>query len=116
MGGYNTFGAGACTSVSLGSLSAGTYYVRFNFYHVDSWDGESAQMYWNNNLMWSRAHSFGGSDLCGGGWGESNGMFGQTLQTVSHGGGAATLMFCSSLDQGPADESWGVNAISVGMS
>jgi len=116
MGGYNTFGAGACTSVSLGSLSAGTYYVRFNFYHVDSWDGESAQMYWNNNLMWSRAHSLGGSDLCGGGWGESNGMFGQTLQTVSHGGGAATLMFCSSLDQDPSDESWGVNAISVGMS
>ena len=45
------------------------------------------------------------------GWGESNGMFGQTLQTVhfSHGDGAATLMFCSSLDQDPSDESWGVN-------
>jgi len=114
MGGYNTFAAGDYTEKTISNLPAGTYMVAFNYYHIDSWDGESGRAFWNGNQIWSRAHTHGGNQVCGGSWGDSNGLnYDMVYVTVNHTGGNATLRFDSTLDQGGTDESWGVDNISV---
>jgi hypothetical protein len=114
MGGYNIFGSGAYTQKTISNLPAGTYIIAFNYYHVDSWDGESGRAFWNGSQIWSRAHTTSGDQICGGSWGDSVGLnYGMTYVVVNHTGGDATLKFDSTLDQGATDESWGVNNISV---
>jgi len=117
MGGYGLYGVGATSSYTFTNLAAGQYVLTFDYYHVDSWDGEQGRATWNGVSIWSRSHSMGGSQVCGGGWGESNGLgYARTTVVLTHSGGNGVLQFSSTLDQGSADESWGVNNIAFGLS
>ncbi|MEW5761099.1 MAG: hypothetical protein AB1779_10085, partial [Candidatus Thermoplasmatota archaeon] len=113
MGGYNVFGIGASTQKTI-NLEAGRYTVSFKYYHIDSWDGESGRLFWNGVQVWSRAHTYGGTHICGGGFGELPGVgYGTTTITVNHPGGNAVIKFDSTLNQGASDESWGVDEINI---
>ena len=112
MGGVNVFGTGAYTQKTIKNLSAGTYTVKFNYYKLESWDGESARFFWNGVQQWSRVGTYAsGTNWCGNAaWFEEDWA---TTVIVNHPGGDATLKFDSTLDQTPDDESWGVNNIRV---
>jgi aerobic-type carbon monoxide dehydrogenase small subunit (CoxS/CutS family) len=124
MGGFGVWGSGASTQKNLGNLPAGDYEVKFDYYFIDSWDGESGLAYWNTNNIWSLQHfccsppySSGTTNLCGQSyaqWYESTEFaLNPRILTVTHSGGAANLRFTSSLDQDPSDEAWGVDNIRV---
>jgi hypothetical protein len=124
MGGFGVYGNAVSTQKGLGNLPASDYEVTFDYYFIDSWDGESGLAYWNSDNIWSLQHfccsppySSGTTNLCGQSyeqWFEST-EFALNPRTVivSHPGGSATLRFTSSLDQDPGDESWGVDNIKV---
>jgi len=118
MGGSNIFGSGASTSYTFANLAAGTYTLMFDYYHIDSWDGESGIATWNSVQIWSRAHTLGGTNLCGNsGYGDSIGCeFPRTTVTVTHSGGNGVLTFTSNLNEGSSNEAFGVNNIYFGSS
>jgi len=113
MGGYNNFGMSASTQKTI-DLPPGEYILEFNYYAGDSWDGESGRAFWNGNLIWSKSFYLGGSNLCGGSWGESNGVTNTVYSgTFNHPGGSATILFDSTLNQAANDEWFGVNNITI---
>jgi hypothetical protein len=115
MGGYGNFGSGASTSYTFTSLAAATYTLTFDYYHIDSWDGEAGRATWNGVQIWTRSHTLGGSNLCGGGsWGDSTGCgYSRTSVSVVHSGGNGVLAFTSTLDEGSSNEAFGVNNIAL---
>jgi hypothetical protein len=124
MGGFGVWGSGTNTLKNLGNLPAGNYEVKFDYYFIDSWDGESGLASWNSVNIWSQQYycfsptwNGGPTNLCGQSysqWTESNPFsWNPHTLTVTHAGGPASLRFSSSLDQDPWDESWGVDNIIV---
>ena len=95
----------ANSQIVLSARPAGTYTVSFDFYFINTWDGELGRFWWNNNLVWSRSRVY-------------NAALGtcpsvSVILDVTHAGGSATLKFDSTLDEALADESWGVGNIRV---
>lgn len=113
MGGYNNFGVGSSTQKTI-DMPAGNYAIEFNYYFGDSWDSENGLVFWNDKIIWNKTYVLGGSNLCGGSWGDSNGVNSAVYNaTIFHPGGPATIKFNSSLDQNPSDEWFGVNNIKI---
>jgi len=113
LGGYNVFGAGAKTSKSLSLASHTLLTIRFDFVKIDSWDGESGQLWVDGKLVWSKAYSGAGTPLCGSGnsgWVE---LVDKITVTIAHSAPTAKIEFTSTLDQTAADESWGVDNVIV---
>lgn len=112
-GGYNKFGNGANSQVTVSALAAGTYKLEFNYYFVDSWDNEYGRAYFDGSQIWSQQWMFnnGIGNICG------RGVFRDYLPnsryavTATHAGGDATIKFDSTLDDLSWDESWGVDNI-----
>jgi len=46
-GGYNEFGAGTNSQVTVSALAAGTYKLEFNYYFIDSWDNEYGRAFFD---------------------------------------------------------------------
>ncbi|MFH7859945.1 MAG: LamG domain-containing protein, partial [Candidatus Aenigmatarchaeota archaeon] len=110
MGGYNNFGAGAQTQTTI-SLPPGFYRISFGFIFGDSWDGETANFYINNNLTWSRNRNYGdGVNFCGINYKE---LFENVVVYYYHPGGSMNLKFNTTLDQAANDEWWGVDNIII---
>lgn len=125
LGGYNLFGAGASTQKTF-ALSGGqtAVTIAFDFYEIDSWDGERFQVRADGNLIMDDVFNFTTAD------GPANGL--TTLMTGSSfiGAGYADelfrvelsyfttasslqLAFSSTLNQAPSDESWGIDNLLI---
>lgn len=117
LGGYNAFGQNLVVSRTY-DLSAWPHtevMVKADFIGIDSWDGENAEMKFDDTNVWtqSRLHT-GGDQQCGvvnqGGWYEErlDAEF-----TADHTADALKVSFSSTLDQAANDESWGVDNVTV---
>jgi hypothetical protein len=113
IGGYGHFGSGASTQMTI-DLPPGKYVIYFNYYAGDSWDLEEGRLYVNDQLVWSKKFGHGGSDLCGGSWGDSNNIPGPIYNaTFEHSGGPVTIKFTSTLNEGSTNEWWGINNVVI---
>jgi hypothetical protein len=108
------FGSGAQVYKTLNNMPKATYQISFDFYHIDSWDGESGRFYINDQLLWSRSHRYSGYNICASSYADSSGVTrGRTTVTYDHAGGDMTLKFNSTLNAALSNESWGVNNIEI---
>ncbi|MBM4373066.1 MAG: hypothetical protein FJ098_15535, partial [Deltaproteobacteria bacterium] len=92
--------------------------VTFDYYFIDSWDGESGWVKVDNSTRWSLAHvlsdeaDFQVISPCGNGsWGPAE--MTTVAVTLIHTGGSVTVQFGSTLDQVPSDESFAVDNVRV---
>jgi hypothetical protein len=114
-GGFNVFGAKAAITKTYNLPVHNKLAIRFQFWFIDSWDGEKAQLYVDNVLVWSQVYSHGApgiiTNLCGAavdGWKEGANDFEVIIDHVNP---TAVVKFTSTLDQVQADESWGIRDI-----
>jgi hypothetical protein len=116
LGGVNVFGAGAKTAKTVNLSSHSLITIEFDFIKIDSWDGESGQLWLDGKLVWSKAYTVSmGTQACGsaGGWNE---LKDRITLTVPHTAATAKIEFTTTLDQTPDDESWGVDNVLVTVS
>ena len=120
LGGYGIFGSGAYVQKTFGLSGAPAYSevrVQLNFVKIDTWDGESAYLRLNGELVWSQSFvgSGGGSEQCGG-----TGMKEQLVpvDAVLHGISASsvTVRVDTDLDSAATGEAWGIQDVRVSVS
>jgi hypothetical protein len=98
--------------------------IKFDFYEIDSWDGESFNVYVNGNTVFTKQHwidsyywltSDGGTSLTINdtyGWGNEE-KHQVTISATLDSNGKVRLGFSSTLDGNIKDESWGVDNIQI---
>ncbi|MBI4252808.1 hypothetical protein HY623_01350 [Candidatus Uhrbacteria bacterium] len=115
LGGFEILGGRDYVRKTIPNLPAGDYIVEFDFYKIDSWDGELAIFMWNDDRKWSRKYySSEGTQICGqqhNNWNEDKAHVAVEVNQTETGN--ATLHFGATLDSHAGDESWGVNNIVV---
>jgi len=115
IGGYNNYGGGAWVARDFTLLGVPHTELRgdISFIKIDSWDGESAQLYLDGAYAWSRAMVYNeGSQVCGYGsdWNEIEAL-GRGI--IPHSADTLNMTVKSSLDSAPSDESWGLRSAGV---
>ena len=116
LGGYNTFSNGATSSVqkTFGLLGVphSEARVTLSYWSIDSWDGEQAYVRVDGADIFRTSYTQStGAGICGGGWLDRgpNPVAGQP----GHSTNSLTVQAGSTLDQGPTDESWGIDDVRV---
>ena len=118
LGGYGLT-AGTELSVTLDAdIAHSETHILAELAALDSWDGETLYLSvdgysrWDTNL---NNHASTGDEVCG--WSRrTNPFFDQLLEvdeTAPHLGDSLTLAVGSTLDQGPTDESFGIDSVEV---
>ena len=90
--------------------------VRLTFLKIDSWDNEQASVLLDGTTIGSRRfRSYdGGSSVCGlrNGWNE---MIVNIDVTIQHSSPTAVLTISTTLNEGPQNEAWGFNHVSIAL-
>ena len=115
LGGYGVIAGGTLdVDVSTYSITHTEAWVTVDYIALDSWDGETAWVALDGTTVWSGAlnnHSSAYSEVCG--W--NRGYYGSydskwpVDDTISHTAGSLNVLGGSTLDQGPTDESFGLD-------
>jgi hypothetical protein len=81
--------------------------ISFDFARIDSWDGETANVFIDDELVFSQAMSYsdGDTDYCGGSWYDNIVPMSFTIDHYAQG---VEIVVETSLDQTGDDESWGL--------
>ena len=116
LGGFGTAGRGVSLSKSfdLSSVPHSHVRVKFNYYSLDTWDNEYGIASIDGTNVWSaRAHL---SDpirqhICGNATYKDEVKSGEGL--IEHSGGSLTLTFGSTLNEGLANESFGIDNLEI---
>jgi hypothetical protein len=115
LGGYGAFAAGADPQrvYDLQGVAHTEAYVSLDYVVLDSWDGELGLVFVDGSNVFSKSYSYGNAyaKRCGTYW-TDNGPQPVKSQS-SHNGNTLTLEVTSTLDQGPFDESFGVDNVRV---
>ncbi|MEY4514252.1 MAG: hypothetical protein RLZZ450_6374 [Pseudomonadota bacterium] len=86
--------------------------VSLDYVVVDTWDGESAFVDVDGARVYNTQFTYGGTtDLCGGGWNDRGPQ--PVSSQAAHTTNSLLLQISSTLDQGTADESFGVDDVRV---
>lgn len=116
MGGYNLFGAGVTSSQTFAlSGTQTTVDIAFRLYRFDSWDGEYFELYVDGGLEYSRQFSQYAAApdettfYAAGGPYNIRDSFVDVLINYATTATSITIAFTSTLNQNPADESWGID-------
>jgi len=115
LGGYNQLGRSSSLRKTYSGLCGHNRVgFAFAFLAIDGWAGESAELFVDNVLVWSKIFSNGntGDIACGGPQGDS--MAFETQLVVPHSVRQMTVEFRTSLAKSPFDASWGLTVFSVG--
>ena len=118
LGGYGIFGSGTYVQKTFDLSGAPAYSevrVQLNFVKIDTWDGESAYLRLNGEVVWSRSFvGSGDSEQCGGGSKEQV----VSVDAVLHGTSApsVTVRVDTDLDEGATNEAWGIQDVRVSVS
>ena len=113
LGGYSVLGAGAEVEKKFEPLATHTQVrVTFDFVKIDTWDGEVAYMYIDDELVWNSGQLWyhNGEHSCGNSW------FEEVIRVdvaAAHTAETATVKITTNIDSGAADESWGIQAVQV---
>ena len=113
LGGNGLFGSGASSSKTYGLLGITHSHVRvaLDYFVIDSWDNETAQVSVDGALIYSASFNSGGTNICGGGWGDR--WLQAVTQAPAHTANTMLLTVTSTLNQDANDESFGVDNVSV---
>jgi hypothetical protein len=119
LGGYEVIARGTIDiDVSTEGITHTDAWVTMTYYAIDSWDGETAWIALDGSTRWSASvnnHSTSYSEVCG--W--NRGYYGSYDSawpfddTVSHTAASINVLAGSTLDQGPTDESFGIDDVEV---
>lgn len=116
LGGYNLFGAGAYSSRTIALSGTQTSVdIAFRIYKFDTWDAENFHLYVDGGLEFSRTfyQYFAGPDETvfhePGGAYDNMDSFVDVLVSYATTASSITVAFTSTLNQNPADESWGID-------
>jgi hypothetical protein len=86
--------------------------VSLDYFVFDSWDGEYAVVEADGTPIYSEQYFHdGGASLCGSGFSDHAPY--PVLEEFAHSNSDLTLMITGTIDQDPADESWGADNIRV---
>jgi len=116
LGGYNNYGAGAWVerTFDLTGISHTEVRGEVSVIKLDSWDGESARMFLDGNLVWSQsAVYYTGGQVCGRGDYQWNELELLGAGVLAHTGDSVVLRVDSTLDQVANDESWGLRSAGI---
>jgi hypothetical protein len=116
LGGYNVLGGVTITKmVSLLGVAHTEVRLKFTYLFIDSWDGESGYADLAGTRVWTQARGNccpgPGSDVCG-----NTGHYDQSFNldySVSHTAASAQVLFGSTINQSPDDESFAVDNVAV---
>ena len=114
LGGYNVFGSGAYIEKTFDLSDApphGLVRVEVMFVAIDSWDWEDAQVLVDGNLVASHQIRYGGSNQCGGSWGDYGPV--ELAAVVTTSAVNLPVRITSTVNQGASDESWGVQSVRI---
>jgi proprotein convertase subtilisin/kexin type 5 len=113
-GGYNAWAGGTRSGTyTLMAIPHSSAKVDLDYVAIDSWDGESASVGVDGATIWTTNFNQGGmANVCGGGWGEPTQKPISPVNVV-HSTNNLTLSASSTLDQAPADESFGVDNVYI---
>ncbi|MCP4649664.1 MAG: DUF2341 domain-containing protein [PVC group bacterium] len=114
MGKYG--GEGQYTMYTKSNAPAGSYEVTFDYYWMDSWDGERGYLYANGGLVWNTYQFTAAQNIGNITTRSGSDYLGRAYKvTFDHPGGDLTLRFTSNLSSGgDYDESFGVDNIVLG--
>ena len=103
------------------SITASTYaithtesWVELHYIKLDSWDGETASISMDGSTLWSSSlYYYEGSEVCGWnrGWSGSYDERHALSEAGAHTGTSILFAATSTLDQGPSDESFGIDDV-----
>ena len=119
LGGYGIISGGEIDiDLSTWAITHSEAWIELDYIALDSWDGETMYVEVDSTTIFSQAnnnHSTSLSEVCG--W--NRGYFGSydskwpVSEETSHSSSALTLTAGSTLDQGPTDESFGIDNVYV---
>lgn len=112
LGGYNLFGSGATSSKTYDLLGVPHTELRvsLDYYVIDSWDNERAQVSVGGTLVYDVAFPFGGgTNLCGAGWNDYG--LRAVVATLPHTANSVVVTVTSNLNEGAGNESFGVDNV-----
>ncbi len=117
LGGYGKFGNG-CVSKDFNLLATHTQLrVKMDYIAIDSWDGENARAQIDGSNFWSKNLSNCSwtlkTNYCGNGGSCHEDQVHKLDTTRNHTGSKVRVSACSSLNQSPTDESFGVDNVEV---
>jgi len=126
LGGYNIT-AGGTNQKTFGLLGVPHTQTRLtiDYITIDSWDGEHAYVRLAGTQVYDQAFCFcsqgcqnnnppgicGGKAECGGSWDEERSV--PVDATVNHSSDSISVEAQSTIDQGPSDESWGLDNVAL---
>lgn len=115
LGGYNVLSTGTNQKTfDLTGISHTSVKIKFSYYAIDSWDGETAYVRISGTGGgWSRVISFSEvtrENIVGGSW--ADGIYYGEIE-VPHTGNSLTIVVGSTLNQTPDDESYGIDNIEI---
>ena len=112
LGGYNVYGQGHNAIYTMSALGKHNHLrITFHWLKIDTWDGESGQLYLDGKLIWSKQYTYNdGSHTCGNGAPDQRDKI-ELL--VPHTSTSAKLEWKSTLNQGATDEAWAIDNVSV---
>ncbi|CAK58841.1 unnamed protein product (macronuclear) [Paramecium tetraurelia] len=107
--GYNAFGSRTTVSKIFTLPPHFKINLQLQFWKIDSWDNEIAQVYVDQQIGWQLAQ-FGtqGTDICGTVMDEYREMSFNLNLIVQHSGPTAIVVVTSVLNEGRDNESWGM--------
>jgi hypothetical protein len=116
LGGVNAFGSGAIVNKTYNLLNIAhtEAKVGLDYVVIDSWDGESAIVRLAGVTIFNQPYNhqnIPAVNRCGGGWQDYGPQ--AVTGTVAHTTNTVLLEVTSTLDQGPTDESFGVDNVYV---
>ena len=114
LGGYNTFAGGyVYKDYDLTGIAHTEVMVKFTYYFIDTWDGESAYAQIGGIGTFYRSHlgnASGNTNICGVATPE---FVAATEHRISHTGNSLRVLIGSTLDQVASDESFGVDNVEI---
>ena len=116
LGGYGQLCRAAWVSKSfdLTGQSHRSVNVGLDFVKVDSWDGETGQVYVDNELVWSQEFDVGsGVQHCGGGYDWNQAVVAVGPLRVLHSPNTLTLQVTTTLDEDADNEAFGISNVLI---
>ena len=115
LGGYAILGHGDWVEKAyVGLPTHRSVSVELVFVKIDSWDGESGIVMVDGTEVWTRSFTLGeGSQTCGAQYGWHEREFQVGPLAVPHTASTLTLRVTSTLNQGAADESYGISDVLI---
>jgi len=117
LGGYKNFAGGETKKTYSGLPAHTSVKLVATFHYIDAWEGEYAYARMDDNYVWTDTYTQDASsqsvNVCGNDK-IGEGKFAVPVEvSVPHSSNSVKIAFGSTVDQDPADQSWGLSHVAV---